>query len=99
MSTLPGVIARVGDMHPARSLELFVEHDGDIVIRIQQGGFPIGYHPQSDSTPRSELHVAEVQFCTVGNGGGRSPRTREALLALIEAIKLDNAERPIAAEK
>lgn len=37
---------------------------------------------------------ASVEFCTPGLGGGRSSRTRMALIALMVAIEADNAERP-----
>lgn len=35
-----------------------------------------------------------VEFCTSGNGGGKSPRTRQALLALMVAMEADNAADP-----
>ena len=35
-----------------------------------------------------------VEFCTSGNGGGKSPRTREALLALMVAMESDNEQDP-----
>lgn len=37
---------------------------------------------------------ASVEFCTPGSGGGRSSRTRLALIALMLAIEADNAEQP-----
>lgn len=37
---------------------------------------------------------ASVEFCTGGNGGGASMRTREALINLMLAIEADNAQRP-----
>lgn len=37
---------------------------------------------------------ASVEFCTVGSGGGKSPRTREALIALMVAMEADNAADP-----
>lgn len=37
---------------------------------------------------------ASVEFCTPGSGGGRSSRTRMALVALMVAMEADNAERP-----
>ncbi len=33
-----------------------------------------------------------IEFCSVGSGGGKSPRTREALLRLMLAMKLDNED-------
>lgn len=35
-----------------------------------------------------------IEFCTTGNGGGKSPRTREALIALMVAMEEDNANDP-----
>lgn len=41
-----------------------------------------------------ELHqTSSVEFCT-GPGGGHSPKTREALIALMVAIEQDNKARP-----
>lgn len=37
---------------------------------------------------------ASIEFCTQYAGGGKSPRTREALIALMIAIEEDNAETP-----
>ena len=37
---------------------------------------------------------ASIEFCTQCAGGGKSPRTREALIALMIAIEADNAETP-----
>ncbi len=38
--------------------------------------------------------VADIEFCTPGGGGGRSSRTRMALIALMCAIEADNASHP-----
>lgn len=35
-----------------------------------------------------------VEFCTQGMGGGKSPRTRDALIALMVAMEADNADDP-----
>lgn len=35
-----------------------------------------------------------VEFCNPGGGGGRSTRTRLALIELMRAIEADNAEAP-----
>lgn len=37
-------------------------------------------------------NFARVEFCTAGAGGGGSPRTRLALIALMVAIEEDNKE-------
>lgn len=34
---------------------------------------------------------ARVEFCSPGSGGGQSPRTRQALIALMVAIEEDNS--------
>lgn len=38
--------------------------------------------------------MADIEFCIGGTGGGKSPRTREALIALMVAMEADNAEFP-----
>jgi hypothetical protein len=73
---------RMGDMDCAAALNVYMQDDGDLVVWV---GAP--YYPNSD--------FKEVEFCTVGAGGGRSEYTRKALMALIEAIEKDNEERPI----
>ncbi|MBK7786954.1 MAG: hypothetical protein IPJ57_20970 [Gemmatimonadetes bacterium] len=37
---------------------------------------------------------ASIEFCTAGLGGGKSPRTRDALIALMCAIEDDNEKDP-----
>ena len=37
-------------------------------------------------------HFAQVEFCNGGGGGGQSPRTRMALIALMVAMEADSAE-------
>ena len=37
---------------------------------------------------------ATIEFCTSGPGGGKSPRTREALIALMVAMEADNQDDP-----
>jgi hypothetical protein len=43
---------------------------------------------------RDESAGASIEFCTPGSGGGSSPKTRRALIALMCAIEEDNADRP-----
>jgi len=38
--------------------------------------------------------IGSVEFCTPGAGGGKSPRTREALIALMVAMEAENAADP-----
>ena len=45
-------------------------------------------------------HSATVEFCNPGGGGGgRSSKTRVALIKLMQAIELDNAARPLEAHQ
>ena len=43
----------------------------------------------------SEGEMADVEFCVPFSGGGRSPKVRDALLALARAIRDENASNPI----
>lgn len=42
----------------------------------------------------SEDGSGSVEFCAIGPGGGKSSRTRTALIALMVAIEADNTEDP-----
>lgn len=77
-------VSRLGDMHPNRGIALHQQSDGDVIISIFQDGMTVEGHCGDER--------ASVEFCT---SGGRSQRTRKALVALIEAIKLDNSEHPL----
>lgn len=69
---------RFEDMSPRGRLRLLQEDDGDLIVAVvPDPNAPLEYAPS-------------VQFCTIGNGGGKSPRTRRALQALMEAIAEDN---------
>ena len=65
---------RKGDMSPDSKLQLLIEDDGDVIVSIHH----------------TEHLSSSIQFCSVGNGGGRSPETRTALLALCHAMNRDN---------
>lgn len=41
-----------------------------------------------------EAGSGSVEFCVPGSGGGKSPRTRAALISLMVAMEADNAETP-----
>lgn len=66
-------------------LRLLMEEDGDIIIVL------LGMNPNTKLYDK----MIDIQFCTVGSGGGRSPETRKALRALAEAIEKDNMECPL----
>lgn len=44
-------------------------------------------------------NMADVEFCVPGSGGGRSPKVRNALLALCRAIRDENNTHPIHSDK
>ncbi len=73
---------RLEDMSPRGRLRLIRQDDGDIVVAVQSERD--GMLQPGDS----------VEFCTIGTGGGRSRHTHAALLALMEAMRRDNAEEP-----
>lgn len=72
-------VTRKEDMSPDGRLRILMEDDGDMIVTIV---------PSGDENPSQS-----VQFCTL-QGGGNSLHTRKALVALMDAIRLDNAERP-----
>lgn len=75
-------------MHPTRALKICTQTDGDVIVVIEQDGLPVGDTDTGDQRERA----AQVEFCV---SGGRSRHTHDALLALAEAMKRDNEERPI----
>jgi hypothetical protein len=77
---LPECVSRQGDMGEGLKLQLLRDGDGDIIVCILPAN-----HKFSD---------AALEFCVPGTGGGRSPRTFEALQALMKAMELDARERP-----
>lgn len=80
---LPSRVTRPGDMSPEQRLTVTRQDDGDIIIRV-------------DDKERSGRIVSiACEFCAPGTGGGRSQRTRQALMDLMMAIQQDNQERPL----
>jgi hypothetical protein len=77
-------VSRIGDMDILASLNIHQQEDGDIVVWI---GNP--HYPLAKDAPR------EVEFCECSWGGGKSRKTREALLKLMDAIREDNREKPM----
>lgn len=57
-----------------------------------KGGLMVMFDMMGDAYISTDNHPW-LRFRTFG-GGGRSERTRTALMILAEAIRLDNAERP-----
>jgi HAMP domain-containing protein len=75
------IIERNEAMSPTGRLALLLQPDGDVVVAVR---------PDPE-----ELHQTSVEFCQPSSGGGRSPATIRALRALAEAMREDNAQRPI----
>ncbi len=71
-------VARKEDMSPSGRLRLFKETDGDICVAVID----------------NEGNMADIQFCTVGMGGGKSGKTLAALNALALAMLEDNVAHP-----
>lgn len=71
------------DMSPDGFLQVFIEDDGDVIVSICNGAKSV-----------DEYSFAQAQFCAY-SGGGRSPKVREAVLALAMAIIEENQERPL----
>lgn len=75
-------VGRREDMSPTGHLEVMLDGDSDVIVAVTTG------------SGVDDFAQASVEFCTVGVGGGGSPRTRAALIALMLAIEADNAESP-----
>lgn len=71
---------RKEDMSPDGKLCMVMEDDGDICLSIIRG---------------NNGRNRDVQFCSIGSGGGKSRHTLEALRNLMHAIELDNKEYPL----
>jgi hypothetical protein len=80
-------VGRCGDMGPAgdHQLTVLLQDDGDVVVQVVGTGFG------------SRVASASVEFCAPGAGGGRSARTRMALIGLMCAIEADNEQSPAVA--
>lgn len=73
-------VGRLEDMSPDGHLRVGLDGDGDVYLSIYNGG--------------DEPACANVEFCVPGSGGGKSSRTRLALIELMLAMEADNAEDP-----
>lgn len=82
----PTQVQRYEDMSPKGCLRLFRQNDGDIIVCV----VPDPHDCERRNLPPFGIGV---EFCEFG-GGGHSPHTRKALLALWDAIERDNTENP-----
>lgn len=92
-------VERAGDMDPDTSLRILREGDGDVILEIRRAVRITYADPREPKQVEALGKVAgyethTIQFCT-GQGGGRSPRTHQALCELAVALSLDNADRPL----
>lgn len=80
--SIPIEVGRIEDMSTRGRMKLFREDDGDIIVSV--------------SSERDGLvqPSESVQYCTPGMGGGRSPRTFNALINLAIAMDEDNKAIP-----
>ncbi len=78
--TAERTVMKSGDMDDwdnKSRLFLHIQEDGDIIVTVLQKK---GNH----------LEKAEIEFCTPLSGGGKSPKTHEALVRLFEAMQKEN---------
>lgn len=78
------LVRRREDMSAVGHLVLLQDNDGDMIIAVYA----------DDHNAGKVTSFADVEFCTIGTGGGKSPHTLEALRNLMKAIELDNEEYP-----
>ncbi len=83
------IVRRIGDMHPDRALEVFIQNNGDAIVAISQNGVIIG---DDDFTGNSKDRSAFVEYCV---SGGRSPGVIQALHNLALEIEKENEKNPI----
>lgn len=73
----------------AREVARIGDMDQRVALRVGFDGDNDVYLSVTTSDPGGG-----IEFCTPGIGGGKSSRTREALIALMLAMEADNAEDP-----
>ena len=78
------IVDRKESVSPNGRLQLIIEPDGDVIVSV---------YPDPDEQGLGEESIpGTVQICTPFSGGGGSPRTHRALLALFRAMSEDNAD-------
>lgn len=74
-------VIRLEDMSSCGRLHLMLDGDSDVIVSVQS------------QTDDGLISIGDnVEFCTIGSGGGGSPRTYKALRDLMEAMELDNLD-------
>ncbi len=75
-------------------LRVLIDEQGDCWLYVQSEE-TWNIQINGSTKERKKIHkAAGVRFCMPYGGGGRSSRTRMALMVLAEAIRLDNKEDP-----
>lgn len=74
--------SRMEDMSPTGKIQLVLQDDGDVGLSL------------ITESERDGFMWNSIEFCSPGSGGGKSPETRKALLALMVAIEKDNETEP-----
>lgn len=74
------IYERKTDMNPDAKLQVMQDEDGDVILGV--------FAPDSCG----KFRWINIEFCTVGHGGGRSPHTLEALRNVMNAIRRDGDE-------
>ena len=80
---MPQTVIRKEDMSPDGHLRVTLQDDGDTLVTAMN----------------SQGDAVTVEFCSVGAGGGGSPRTNKALRDLFVAMAQDNEDRACAARR
>jgi hypothetical protein len=80
---MPKMTTRREDMSPEGQLRVTLADDGDALVSVM------------DNTGNS----VTVEFCSLGAGGGGSPRTIKAIRDLFAAMAQDNEDRACSARK
>jgi hypothetical protein len=78
-------VQRPGDMGLS-TLRVLFDSDNDVIVEVVEGD------------TAATFRRASIEFCNGLGGGGKSPRTREALIALMVAMESD-AEPPMEKSK
>lgn len=70
-------VKRRDDMSPSDALQVGIDESGDLQVSLWT----------------EKAGYSSVEFCAPGSGGGRSPYTRRALIALMVAMEADAAPK------
>ena len=75
-------------------MECHVGREGDVSSRSLRVGLTTAKDVYVSVCGDNGRGESSVEFCCPDEGGGKSPRTREALIALMVAMETDNTDDP-----